>query len=72
MNRPGTERRFSGAYRNDLFMFSPVSVSSVLVGNPIEFRIRESVQLSDEQKKDFLNLLSYFTPSELAELEGLL
>lgn len=53
-------------------MFSPTPVSCVLVGNPIEFRIRESVQLSDEQKKDFLNLLSYFTPSELAELEGLL
>ncbi len=72
MNRPGTKMRFSGAYRNAPFMFSPASVSSVLVGNPIEFRIRESVQLSDEQKKDFLNLLSYFTPSELAELEGLL
>jgi hypothetical protein len=72
MNRPGTERRFSGAYRNAPFMFSPTPVSSVLVGNPIEFRIRESVQLSDEQKKDFLNLLSYFTPSELTELEALI
>lgn len=53
-------------------MFTTAVVESVLVGNPIEFRIRESVQLSEEQKKDFINLLSYFTPSELAELETLL
>lgn len=53
-------------------MLSPAIVSSVLVANPIEFRIRESVQLSEEQKKDFLNLISYFTPTEIAELETLL
>lgn len=53
-------------------MFSATLVETVLVANPIEFRIRDSVQLSEEQKKDFINLLSYFTPSELAELETLL
>ena len=53
-------------------MFSATVVESVLVKNPIEYRIRDSVQLSEEQKKDFLNLLSYFTPSELSELETLL
>lgn len=53
-------------------MFTTTVCESVLVGNPIEFRIRESVQLSEEQKKDFINLISYFTPTELAELETLL
>lgn len=48
------------------------TVETVLVGNPIEHRIRASVQLSDEQKKDFINLLSYFTPAEIRELETLL
>lgn len=71
MNRPGIP--FVRAYRNlKKTMFTATVCESVLVGNPIEFRIRESVQLSEEQKKDFINLLSYFTPAELAELETLL
>ncbi|MDQ1344183.1 MAG: hypothetical protein QG650_903 [Patescibacteria group bacterium] len=52
-------------------MFSTL-VETVLVEVPIESRIRASSQLSDEQKKDFINLLSYFTSSELRELETLL
>lgn len=52
-------------------MFSVVE-GSVLVELPIESRIRSSVQLTDEQKNDFINLLSYFTPAELRELEALI
>lgn len=48
------------------------NVESVLVQAPIEQRIQNSVQLSEEQKKSFLRLLSYFTPDEIRELEGLL
>lgn len=48
------------------------TVGSVLVQAPIELRIQNSVEISEEQKRSFLNLLSYLTPGEIRELESLL
>lgn len=46
-------------------------VETVLVEIPIETKIRQS-SLDESEKQKFLSLLSYFTPSELAELETML
>jgi hypothetical protein len=43
------------------------SVSEVLVEVPLENRIRES-DMSAKQRDEFVNMLGYFTESELAEL----
>lgn len=51
-------------------MFQTVS-ESILIGVPIESKIRSS-NLPEGEKVQFLNLLSYFTPRELIELEGIL
>jgi hypothetical protein len=47
-------------------------LESVLVANPIETKIRCSASMDDGVKRQFLNLLSYLTPSEISELETLL
>lgn len=47
------------------------SVSEVLVEVPLENRIRES-DMSERQQDQFVNMLGYFTESELEELRDLL
>ncbi len=49
----------------------PSTDTTVLVEVPIEAKILAS-SLDEGEKRKFLNLLSYFTPSELRELETML
>jgi len=51
--------------------FTMFSVSEVLVEVPLENRIRES-DMSERQQDQFVNMLGYFTESELEELRDLL
>ena len=44
----------------------------LLVETDIETKIRTSSELNDNEKDQFTHLLSYFTPTELEELRGLL
>ena len=45
--------------------------STVLVEVPITDKIRNSIKLDDDEKEQFLNLILYFTPSEIEELRML-
>ena len=59
---------FQYIQKSKIIMFS---VSEVLVEVPLENRIRQS-DMSARQQDQFVNMLGYFTPEELQELQELL